>query len=357
MAMAHALGGDVVAAQGAARRAVTLFEELGNRQGLAGVLPMTTLPNAAFEFTAMVGGSTISSAVGTLERALALTREIDWRSGEAYCLALLGEMGRRGRFRQGAGTPAREHCRRRGDRSPAVGVQARWGLARLFGTMGLPEEERDQLERVRDAVAGDPLRGWMSLAAAGLASALVSLGKREAAASVLAEALTSETPMRAQGERLLWAAQAQLALASGQARDALAVIDQLYASAINLTTEGEIPYLAQLKAMSLAALGEWAQAEALLREAQITARTQGALPTLRELHLTLGEGPARAEPEGEARREEAAAGEVAERLAAHFAGRGAARRSPRARPVWSPTAARRPAVWRTPRLGADATRA
>ena len=66
MAMAHALGGDVVAAQGAARRAVTLFEELGNRQGLAGVLPMTTLPNAAFEFTAMVGGSTISSAVGTL---------------------------------------------------------------------------------------------------------------------------------------------------------------------------------------------------------------------------------------------------------------------------------------------------
>ena len=85
--------------------------------------------------------------------------------------------------------------------------------------------------------------------------------------------------MRAQGERLLWAAQAQLASASGQARDALAVIDQLYASAINLTTEGEIPYLAQLKAMSLAALGEWAQAEALLREAQITARTQGALPT------------------------------------------------------------------------------
>ena len=98
--------------------------------------------------------------------------------------------------------------------------------------------------------------------------------------------------------------------------DRIAVIDQLYASAINLTTEGEIPYLAQLKAMSLAALGEWAQAEALLREAQITARTQGALPTLRELHLTLAKILREQNLEGEARREEAAAGEVAERLAA-----------------------------------------
>ena len=195
-------------------------------------------------------------------------------------------------------------------------VQARWGLARLFGTMGMPEEERDQLERVMTLSREIHSRGWMSLAAAGLASALVSLGKTEAAASVLAEALTSETPMRAQGERLLWAAQAQLALASGQARDALAIIDQLYASAINLTTEGEIPYLAQLKATSLAALGEWAQAEALLREAQITARTQGALPTLRELHLTLAKVLREQNLEGEARREEAAAGEVAERLAA-----------------------------------------
>jgi DNA-binding CsgD family transcriptional regulator len=317
MAMAHALGGDVVAAQGAARRAVTLFEELGNRQGLAGVLPMTTLPNAAFEFTAMVGGSTISSAVGTLERALALTREIDWRSGEAYCLALLGEMwAAAGDFGKALALLHESIAVAEEIDHRQWVVQARWGLARLFGTMGLPEEERDQLERVMTLSREIHSRGWMSLAAAGLASALVSLGKREAAASVLAEALTSETPMRAQGERLLWAAQAQLALASGQARDALAVIDQLYASAINLTTEGEIPYLARLKAMSLAALGEWAQAEALLREAQITARTQGALPTLRELHLTLAKVLREQNLEGEARREEAAAGEVAERLAA-----------------------------------------
>ena len=248
--------------RGRARRAVTLFEELGDRQGLAGVLLMTTLPNAAFEFTAMVGGSTIGGAVGTLERALALTREIDWRSGEASCLALLGEMwAAAGDFGK-ALTLLHESIAvaEEIDHRQWV-VQARWGLARLFGTMGMPEEERDQLERVMTLSQEIHSRTWMSLAAAGLASVLVSLGKTEAAASVLAEALTPQTPKRAQGERLLWSAQAQLALTSGQARDALAVIDQLYASAINLTTEGEIPYLAQLKAMSLTALGEWAQAE------------------------------------------------------------------------------------------------
>jgi DNA-binding CsgD family transcriptional regulator len=317
LAMAHALGGDAVAAQGAARRAVTLFEELGNRQGLAGVLPMTTLPNAAFEFMAIVGGSTIADAVGTLERALTLTREIDWRSGEAACLALLGEMwAAAGDFGK-ALTLLHE--------SIAVAeeidhrqwmVQARWGLARLFGTMGMPEEERNQLERVMTLSREIHSRGWMNLAAAGLASVLVRLGKTEAAASVLAEALTPQTRMGAQGERLLWAARAQLALASGRANDALATINQLYASAINLTTEGEIPYLAQLKATSLAALGEWAKAEALLREALITARTQGTLPTLRELQLTLAKILREQNLEGQARSEEEAAREVAERLAA-----------------------------------------
>jgi DNA-binding CsgD family transcriptional regulator len=317
LAMAHALGGDAVAAQGAATRAVTLFEELGNRQGLAGVLPITTLPNAAFEFTTMVGGSTITGAVGSLERALALTREIDWRSGEAACLALLGEMW------AAAGDFGKALALLR--ESIAVAeeidhrqwvVQARWGLARLFGTMGMREEERDELERVMTLSREIHSRGWMSLAAAGLASALVSLGKTEAAASVLADALTAETPMRAQGERLLWSSQAQLALASGRAQDALAIVDQLYATAINLTTEGEIPYLAQLKAAALAALGEWTQAAALLRDAQVAAGEQGALSTLRELHLDLAKVRREQDLEDDARREETAAREIAERLAA-----------------------------------------
>jgi DNA-binding CsgD family transcriptional regulator len=195
-------------------------------------------------------------------------------------------------------------------------VQARWGLARLFGTMGMPEEERDQLERVMTLSREIHSRGWMSLAAAGLASALVNLGKTEAAASVLAEALTRQTPMRAQGERFLWAAQAQLALASGRAHDALVIIDRLYATAINLISEEEIPYLAQLKATSLAAVGEWAQAEALLRETLISARTQGTLPTLRDLHLTLAKVLREQDLEGEAGLEDEAARELAERLAA-----------------------------------------
>jgi DNA-binding NarL/FixJ family response regulator len=122
--------------------------------------------------------------------------------------------------------------------------------------------------------------------------------------------------MRTQGERLLWSAQAQHALASGRARDALAIVDQLFATAVNLTAEGEIPYLAQLKAAALAGLSEWAQAEALLREAQVSAGEQGALSMLRELHLTLAKVLFAQDLESEARREAAAAREIAEHLAA-----------------------------------------
>jgi DNA-binding CsgD family transcriptional regulator len=316
LAMAHALGGDVVASQAAAERAMTLFEELGNRQGLAGVLPMTTLPNAAFEFTTMVGGSTITGGVGTLERALALTREIDWRSGEAYCLALLGEMwAAAGDFGKALvllheSIAVAEEI----DHRQWV-VQARWGLARLFGTMGMPEEERDQLERVMALSREIHSRGWMRVAAAGLASTLATLGETEAATSVLAEMLTAETPMRAQGERLLWAAQAELALASSNPGDALAIVNRLYAETLNLTAEGEIPHLARLKAVALSALGEQPQAAALLRDAQIAARAQGALPTLHTLHMTLAQVLRGQDRDDEARGEEAAAQEVAEHLA------------------------------------------
>ncbi|MDF3041080.1 MAG: protein kinase [Thermomicrobiales bacterium] len=317
LAMAHSLGGDIVAAQDAAARAATLFEELGDRQGLAGVLPLTAQPGAVFEHETLAGGTSLADAVATIERALAVAREIDWRSGEAFLLALLGEAwAAAGDFGTALAlllesrTIAEEIDHRQWM------VQARWGLARLFGTMLMPEREHDELEGVLELSREIHSRGWTSTATAALASALVVLGKTEAAASLLAEALTPETPMRAQGARLLWAAQADLDLASGQPRGALAIINRLYATAANLVAEGEIPYLAQRKAAALSALGEVERSEALLREAQISARAQGALPTLRTLHAALAEVLRDQAREDDARREEAAAREIAERLAA-----------------------------------------
>jgi DNA-binding CsgD family transcriptional regulator len=317
LAMAHALGGDLVAAQEAAQRAVTLFEELGNRHGLAGVLLMTTLPNAAFEVVTTVGGSTITGAIATIEHALSLSREIDWRSGEAYFLACLGGMwAAAGKFGTALGTLQESITIAEEIDHRQWMVQARWGLAGLYGTMLRPDWERAELERVLTLSLDIHSRTWISLATAGLASALVTLGKLEAATSVLAEALSAETPMRAQGERLLWAARAELALVSGQSREAIAIVDRLYGTARNLVAEGDIPLLAQLKAGALTTLGEVAQAEALLRAALCTAQAQGALPATRMLHVALARVLRAQDREDEARREEAAAQAIAQGLAA-----------------------------------------
>jgi DNA-binding NarL/FixJ family response regulator len=316
LAMAHSLGGDLVASREAAERAANLFEVLEDRQGLAGVLPLTAQSGAFFELETLAGGPGIPHAVATVERALALSREIDWRSGEAFLLALLGEAwAAAGDFGKAIGLLHESRAIAEEIDHRQWMVQARWGLARLFGTMLMPERECDELEGVLELSREIRSRGWTSTATAGLTSALVVLGKTDAAASLLADALTPETPMRAQGKRLLWAAQADLALASGQPRDALAIINRLYATAANLVAEGEIPYLVQRKAAALSALGEVELTEALLREAQIAARAQGALPTLRSLHAALAEVLRDQDREDDARREEAAAREIAVRLA------------------------------------------
>jgi DNA-binding CsgD family transcriptional regulator len=315
LAMALSLGGDLDAAQEAARRALTLFSELGDRQGLAGVLILTHMPAAVFEIATLAGGSTIAESIGPAEQALAIAREIDWRSGESFLLALLGEVQAvRGEF--GPAIAFLEESIRIAEEIDHRQwlVQARWGLARLFGTMLLPARERAELERALSLArdVGSPL--WVSTAIAALASTYVSAGETMTAASLLAEVMSDATPLRTQSQRLLWAARTELALANGQPQEALAIVDRLYSSARNVTSEGDVPWLAQLKAAALTALGDLPQAETLLAAAQSLAHDQGALPRLRLLCLDRAE-VLRMLGRDEAQNEEAAAQEIAARLA------------------------------------------
>jgi DNA-binding CsgD family transcriptional regulator/tetratricopeptide (TPR) repeat protein len=316
LAMAHQLGGDILAGQASARKAAALFEEQGDRQGLAGVLLLTTVPGAVFEVATMVGESSIASAASVGQQALALARKVDWRAGEAFLLALIGEAWAAG----GEFGTARAMLQQ----SIAIAeeldhrqwlVQARWGLARLFGVQLQPEQERDELERVLAIAMEIQSPNWIRSVAGSLASTRVTLGELPAAEALLARQLTPETPMRTQGQRLLWAARAELALAHGSASDALGIVDPLFAATINLNAEHDVPYLARIKATALATLGDVTAADALLRAAMATAETQGALPMLRSLHVTLAGVLRWAGHHAEADAQDAAARTIAQRLA------------------------------------------
>lgn len=104
---------------------------------------------------------------------------------------------------------------------------------------------------------------------------------------------------------MLWAAAADLALAQGDAAEALRIVDGLYAAAANLTAEADIPRLALLKARALTELGEDEPAVDLLRAAQATAHAVGARAMLWQLHAALA-GLFRSQGQ-----RDAAAGEVA----------------------------------------------
>jgi DNA-binding CsgD family transcriptional regulator/tetratricopeptide (TPR) repeat protein len=317
-AMANVLGGDLRATQDAARQAAALFEALDDRHGLAGTVFLTNVPSGIFEIETLVGFSNAKESVEVGERALALAREIDWRSQEAFLLETLGEaLGTAGEFgsalaRISEGIAIAEEL----EHWQWI-VQGRWSLARLFGLMLAPARERAELERVLTTSRAIHSQLWVNIASAGLASSLVALGEIDAAERLLSEVLAANMPMRTQGQRLLWLARADVALADGKPGEALAIVDRLYAATFNLVSDADVPRLALVKAAALAGIGDAAQAEKLLREAQLTAATLGAIPMSRLLHIALAETLRRQGRDDEAIVEEAAASAIGARLAAN----------------------------------------
>src|SRR5262249_9826260 len=150
------------------------------------------------------------------------------------------------------------HLRR--NRSPAVDNPVAVGLAQVYAMILAPDLQEAELERVLTLAHQIRSAVWTNMAGAALASALIRLGRIEAAADVLRPLLTEETPRRTLGQRLLWMAQAEIARQRDQPQEALDILARLYAEARNLPDEAAVPHLARLKATALAASGECAVA-------------------------------------------------------------------------------------------------
>ena len=98
--------------------------------------------------------------MATGEQTLALCRDIDWRSGEAFSLAILGQVwiaagdfGKALTLLQQSIAICEEIDHRQWM------IQARWGLAQLYGAMQAPDLERAELEYAFSLCASDPFPG------------------------------------------------------------------------------------------------------------------------------------------------------------------------------------------------------
>ena len=131
-------------------------------------------------------------------------------------------------------------------------------------------------------------RYWTRIVSAFLA--LVSLAQHDVtrAESLLNAALGPDDPTQTVGQRIVWYARAELALARNDPSLALHITDQLLASAVGLSSESSIPRLSKLRGEALIKLKQGAEAETILQQARATASKQGLRAVLWRIYLIQG---------------------------------------------------------------------
>jgi predicted ATPase/DNA-binding NarL/FixJ family response regulator len=331
LGMTHYLGGDLLQASASYQQAVALFQQLDDRQGLASSLATLMLlgEGGGYQTETLVPATTsFADSLHCGELALQTARDTGHRSAEAYALfALAHYLGPRGEYARAlevaqaslALSEQIEHRQWLAAAHMQVGVL-------YFDLLALPEAKH-HLEQALALAHEVGSWNWMRKVSGLLAPVYLLQQDQTSAESILTTALEPDAPMQTIGQRLIWAARADLALARGDPGLALDITDQLIASASNLSDEHVIPRLWKLRGEALAMLGRTAEAETILRAAQAAAHAQQLRPLLWRICVALGklyqaqerlEEAEQAFADARALIEELAAGVPDEQLRAHF---------------------------------------
>jgi DNA-binding NarL/FixJ family response regulator/Tfp pilus assembly protein PilF len=329
LGMASLLGGDLVQGEAYYQQAVALFQELDDRQGLASSLATLAKLGGIYQSETSVPASiSFAECLRLGEQAIKTAREIGSRSAEAYTLVSLGQLlGPRGEYARAlevaqAGLSLSEQIEHR-----QFMTFGHWELGVLYlELLALPEAQQ-QLEQALALAHEVGSQYWIRLVSGFLALAYLLQQDLTQAESILNAALPPDAPSQTSGQRLVWAARADLALARSDPGLTLDITDRLIASAANLSGERVIPRLWKLRGEALAALSLAAEAETTLQAAQAAARAQGLRPLLWRICVSLGKLYQTQKRQGEAEQafltarmliEELAANVADERLRKHF---------------------------------------
>jgi DNA-binding CsgD family transcriptional regulator len=290
LGMASTLGGDLVQGTAYCQQAVDLFRELDDRQGLASGLTLLAELGGIYQGETMVP-ATISFAESLHfgEQALKIAREIGQRSAEAYTLlSLCHYLGPHGEYARAlemaqAGLALAEQIEHR--QWITFGY---WILGTLYLDLLVLPQARASLEHALALAHEVGSWNWIRIVSGFLAPAYLLQQDLAKADSILTAAIEPDAAMQTIGQRLVWAARAELALARSEPVLALDITDRLIESAANLSDQRVIPRLWKLRGEALAALHRTAEAETMLRAAQEAAHAQGLRPWLWRICIVLG---------------------------------------------------------------------
>ena len=285
-----AFSGDLVQSASYYKQAVELFRELDERQGLVSSLGALIIQGGSYTTVTQVPvPMSLAEVLQEGERALKLAGEMGQRSAEAcvlsewgLCLGLRGAYAHALECAQASLTIAEDINHRQW----MVGAHLTLGVLYL-DLLALPvaHAHLEQALRLSHEIGS---LWWMRNASAFLAAVSIRLHDLAQAQSLLTSACGLDTPAQTQVQRLVRYMHAELALAQGRPDQALAIANQLIASAANVADEGSIPHLSHLRGKALMMLHQVAEAESALQAARVGAMRQGARSLLWHIALDLG---------------------------------------------------------------------
>jgi DNA-binding CsgD family transcriptional regulator len=334
IAMAHHVAGDQRASATHYERSVALFSQSDDRRSLANALGILALCGGSYHVSSTTPFKTPAVADELrAPRSVRLAREIGWRAGEAFLRFLIADsLAWHGEYDR-AIPMAREALEQ------AEEIEHRqWtaGALRLLGVLSLdllaPHAALVHLEAAHHIAQKLGSRLWTRWIAAPLAVARLRTSDVTGAIDVLDDAARAGRTGRERvvpagpdsrsltlGERQLWLARAQVALAQRRPDVALEIADARLASedAANPDSELGVPYLRLVRADALVSLQRFDEAAHTLEKARAEATQQGARPQLWRIEAALGHLHRLQRRRLEARRAFDAARAIADELAAN----------------------------------------
>lgn len=272
-------------------KALSLFRSLGDREGIYYCLCNSILTYGFdTDITPLLGARALSERG---EEALQIARSIGWRSGEGDALHVIAWAAR------AAGNYDLALRYERLAVSILEEIDQRTSLARALMNLSMVHLELLALE---DAIqiAERALRLARDTGSPSMAMIIISTlalaciernqqGDREQANKLL-QSIIQSLPIQTRHERYGWMAKARLALASGEAGEALEIADALLAATRHIDEYGPqgVPRIAHLRGDALASLGEADDARSMYTAARQGAIQQGRGGILWRILLSSG---------------------------------------------------------------------
>lgn len=258
LGISYGIGADVPKGFDYMNRAIEAYRVLDDRKGLASsLLSMSIMCAPVAETESIITKHlTIPQAIQHAREALEITRQISWRSGEAFALTCLAQ-GLESNGQLGAALAASQSAQQIAEEIK----HSQWLTAGkivtgyIYATLFDYDQAIENIQSAFDLAKAIGSINWLHEIAAILGHTLVLIGQVDKAEGILNSVMDSDHTPRTIGERKVLNARGAIALRRGDAQTALFITDRLYKDLPLRETGYTAPQISLVRAQAQVMLG------------------------------------------------------------------------------------------------------